>query len=159
MSIFSKVDFCMPIFLQYLLISWFWLLLSNSFNILRLLTKCHLLKSTFKNFTGLSILQIHKNGTVLNVNIFEKPQQINRNTQQFRVDRPLTCARHRLRPVDNKGIDVVQLQILQRGFQVGLHMLGPVIGVPQLGLDEEILALDHALGKQLLQGLADLQPS
>ena len=57
--------------------------------------------------------------------------------------------------MDNKGIDVVQLQILQRGFQVGLHMLGPVIGVPQLGLDEEILALHHALGKQLLQGLAD----
>ena len=58
MSIFFNVDFCMPIFLQYLLISWFWLFLSNSFNILRLFTKCHLLKFTFKDFTGLSLLQI-----------------------------------------------------------------------------------------------------
>ena len=54
MSIFFNVDFCMPIFLQYLLISWFWFFLSNSFNILRLFTKCHLLKFTFKDFTGLS---------------------------------------------------------------------------------------------------------
>ena len=31
-------------FLQYLLISWFWLVSSNSFNILRHLTECHLLQ-------------------------------------------------------------------------------------------------------------------
>ena len=55
MSIFSNVDFCMPIFLHYLLISWFWLFLSNSFNILRLFTKYLLLKLTFKYFTGLSL--------------------------------------------------------------------------------------------------------
>ena len=55
---FSKVDFCMPIFLQYLLISWIWLVLSNSINILRLLTKLHPWKLTLKDFTGLSILQI-----------------------------------------------------------------------------------------------------
>ena len=58
MSIFFNVDFCMPIFLQYLLISWFWLFLSNSFNILWLFTEFHLLKFTFKDFTGLSLLQI-----------------------------------------------------------------------------------------------------
>ena len=58
MCIFFNVDFCMPIFLQYLLISWFLLFLSNSFNIPRLFTKCHLLKFTFKDFTGLSLLQI-----------------------------------------------------------------------------------------------------
>ena len=55
---FLQYCFCMPIFLQWLLISWFWLFLSNSFNILRLFTKCHLLKFTFKDFTGLSLLQI-----------------------------------------------------------------------------------------------------
>jgi len=54
----SKVDFCMPIFKQYLLISWIWLVLSNSINILRLLTKLHPWKLTLKDFTGLSILQI-----------------------------------------------------------------------------------------------------
>lgn len=32
----------------------------------------------------------------------------------------------------------------------------PVIGVPQLGLDEEVLALDFASLEQLLQSLADL---
>ena len=58
MSIFSNVDFCMPIFLQYLLISWFRLFSSNSFSILRFFTKCQLLKFTFKDFTGLSLLQI-----------------------------------------------------------------------------------------------------
>ena len=47
-SIFSNVNFCMPIFLQYLLISWFWLVSSNSFYILRLLTKCHPLKLTLR---------------------------------------------------------------------------------------------------------------
>ena len=50
--------FACQYFLQYLLISWFRLFSSNSFNILRLFTKCHLLKLTFKNFTGLSMLQI-----------------------------------------------------------------------------------------------------
>ena len=44
MSIFSKVDFCMPIFLQYLLISWFWLFSSNSYNIIRLLQAFHYCK-------------------------------------------------------------------------------------------------------------------
>ena len=48
MSIFSKVDFCMPIFLQYLLNSWFWLVLSNSFYISRHLTKFHPLKLTIR---------------------------------------------------------------------------------------------------------------
>ena len=53
MAIFAR-----KYFLQYLLISWFRLFSSNSFSILRLFTKCQLLKFTFKDFTDLSLLQI-----------------------------------------------------------------------------------------------------
>ena len=65
----------------------------------------------------------------------------------------LTCAGHGLGPVDHEGVDVVQLEVLQGLQQVGLHVLRPVVPVPQLSLDEEVLSLDDPLGKQLLQGL------
>ena len=57
LSIFPKTILYANILL-YMLISWFWLVLSNSFNILRLLIKCHLSKFTFMDFPGLSLLQI-----------------------------------------------------------------------------------------------------
>ena len=46
----------------------------------------------------------------------------------------VTCAGHCLGPVDHKGVDVVQLEILQGLHDVRLDVLRPVIGVPELGL-------------------------
>ena len=57
--------------------------------------------------------------------------------------------------MDDEGVDVVQLEVLQRLHDVGLHVFRPVVPVPQFSLDEEILSLDDSLGKQLLQGLPD----
>ena len=55
--------------------------------------------------------------------------------------------------MDDEGVDVVQLKVLQGLQDVRLDMLSPVVPVPELCLDEEILSLDDPLGKQLLQGL------
>ena len=45
-------------------------------------------------------------------------------------------------PVDDEGVDVIQPQVLQGGLQVNADMLGSVIGIPELCLDEQVLP-DH----------------
>ena len=40
-----------------------------------------------------------------------------------------------LGPVDDEGVDVVQLEVGEGLHQVGLHVLRPVVTVPELGLD------------------------
>lgn len=57
--------------------------------------------------------------------------------------------------MDDEGVDVVQLKVLQGLQDVRLDMLSPVVPVPELCLDEQILPLDNALCKQLLQSLAN----
>ena len=68
---------------------------------------------------------------------------------------PLASARNRLRPVDDEGVDVAEIQnclinlsylsihisigqphsqILERGLEVRPDVLGPVVAIPQLGL-------------------------
>ena len=52
--------------------------------------------------------------------------------------------------MDDEGVNVVQLEILQGLEDVGLDVLRAVVGVPELGLDEQLLPLDHSLLEQLL---------
>ena len=54
-----------------------------------------------------------------------------------------TCAGHGLRPVDDEGVHVVELEVLQGRVEVGFDMLGPVITVPQLSLhsDSSLISL------------------
>lgn len=52
-------------------------------------------------------------------------------------------------PVDDVWVDVVDPQVLQRGLEVNPYMLGPVVRVPQLGLDEQVLPeVKHLLSLQ-----------
>ena len=53
--------------------------------------------------------------------------------------RILSGARHGHGPVDDVWVDVVQLEILQSRIEVQRDVLGAVVGVPQLRLDEQFL--------------------
>ena len=66
-----------------------------------------------------------------------------------------TCAGDSLWPVDDEGINVVQLEILQGLHQVWLDMFWPVVRIPQLGLDEKLFSLYHTSSKQLLKSLTN----
>ena len=52
-------------------------------------------------------------------------------------------------------VDVVEAELLERLVELDLDELGLVRGVPELGRDEELLAL-HYRGDHLLQRAADL---
>ena len=66
-----------------------------------------------------------------------------------------TCAGDSLWPVDDEGINVVQLEILQGLHQVWLDMFWPVVRIPQLGLDEKLFSLYNTSSKQLLKSLTN----
>lgn len=60
------------------------------------------------------------------------------------------------RPVSTY-VKVVELQLGQGIVQSGLNVLGAVVGVPQLGGDEDVLTLQAGdVGEGLLDALADL---
>ena len=48
-------------------------------------------------------------------------------------------------PVDEVGVHILQLQLLQGALECRQHILSPVVVVPQLASDEEIPAPDNAL--------------
>ena len=59
-----------------------------------------------------------------------------------------------LGPMDHKGVHIIQLQVLEGSHEIRLHMLLAMVGIPQLGLNEKILALDYSRLKKLFQNLA-----
>ena len=58
--------------------------------------------------------------------------------------------------MDDVGVDVVELEIFQALGEVDDDVLRPVVRVPELALDEELVARDDALGDALLDRRADL---
>jgi len=58
--------------------------------------------------------------------------------------------------VDDVGIDVLELEVFQALGEVDDDVLRPVVRVPELALDEELVARDDALGDALLDRRADL---
>ena len=64
----------------------------------------------------------------------------------------LTCAGHCLGPVDHEGVNVVQLEILQGLHDVGLDVLRPVVGVPELGLNIQLSLIGQLYGYLVLPG-------
>ena len=60
-----------------------------------------------------------------------------RMTSMYPESRDFPRAGHSHGPVDDKGVHIVQLKVLQGCHQVGTNMLGAVVGVPQFGLEEE----------------------
>ena len=59
------------------------------------------------------------------------------------------------RPMHQVQVQIIQLQVVQGGFQGRLHILRGMVAVPQLGGDPQVLALYGAGGEHLLQRLAD----
>jgi hypothetical protein len=47
--------------------------------------------------------------------------------------------------VDEVQVDIIELQVAQRLAQGWLHVLLGVVGVPELGSDEQVLPLHHPL--------------
>ena len=63
--------------------------------------------------------------------------------------------------MDEVEVQVVQLEVFQRLLQCGTHVLWAVLGVPQLGGDEEFLASAHSSyepGKRALTGMRVPEP-
>lgn len=53
-------------------------------------------------------------------------------------------------------VDVVQTHVVERSLERWHDVLSSVIGVPELGGDEEVLSLDETLTDSLLDSLANL---
>lgn len=58
--------------------------------------------------------------------------------------------------MNDEVVDVVHLEVLERLHEVWFDVLLAVVAVPQLALDEQILALDDAVGDALGDGGANL---
>ncbi|MNF98897.1 hypothetical protein D3C84_817740 [compost metagenome] len=58
--------------------------------------------------------------------------------------------------MDQVAVDIVHLQPSATGLERRLNPLGAMVGVPQLGGDEQVFAADCSARHHLLQGNADL---
>jgi len=58
-------------------------------------------------------------------------------------------------PVDDEVVNVVHLQVGERLLEVCFDVLRPVVGVPQLALDEELFTSADAFGDALRDALTD----